>query len=247
MLKAAIEKIESMARPTTLEWEGHLYLADRDGNVTEVRGDVDLPNCKRLHSLDAMVRMVQKEALNRYAPLGGTLYLDIPDHLTVDAFLSPKPEWREARPTLYTANATDVPGWETETKLSFERAAVALQTRFQDSPDRAYTLQLLSQITTGAKITYNDIGVATTVVTQKGVSLQQNATIKPLVRLRPYRTFQEVEQPDGLFLIRIDERGITFAEADGGMWKLTARQTVKSWLEAHLAKEIEAGQVVVML
>ena len=81
----------------------------------------------------------------------------------------------------------------------------------------------------------------------EGSSLQQNTTIKPLVRLRPYRTFQEVEQPEGLFLIRIDERGISFIEADGGMWKLKARETIKAYLEEHLAQEIENGSVIVML
>lgn len=84
-------------------------------------------------------------------------------------------------------------------------------------------------------------------MTQRGVSLQQNATIRPIVRLRPYRTFQEIEQPVGLFLIRIDERGITFTEADGGMWKLEARKTIKAYLENVLAAEIEAGSVRVML
>ena len=149
--------------------------------------------------------------------------------------------------TLYKAAAVDVPGWDAEAKLPFERAAVALQTRFQESQDRAYTLQLLSQITTGAKVTYNDTGIATTVVSQKGVSLQQNSTIRPLVKLRPYRTFQEVEQPEGIFLIRIDERGISFVEADGGMWKLTARSTIKEFFEEQFKEEIVAGLVVVML
>lgn len=58
------------------------------------------------------------------------------------------------------------------------------------------------------------------------------------------RTFQEVEQPEGIFLIRIDERGITFTEADGGMWKLTARKTVKAYLENEL-KDVDG--VTVML
>ena len=89
--------------------------------------------------------------------------------------------------------------------------------------------------------------MATTIVSQKGVSLQQNQTIKPLVRLRPYRTFQEVQQPEGLFLIRIDERGITFTEADGGMWKLDARRTVLQYLQERLCEQIEAGRVVAML
>ena len=86
----------------------------------------------------------------------------------------------------------------------------------------------------GAKVTYADNGIATTIVTQKGAALSENSVIKPLVRLRPYRTFQEVEQPEGVFLIRIDERGITFTEADGGMWRLNARNTVKAWLTEQL-------------
>ena len=240
MLKSAIEKIEAMARPEVVTLNGHDYLVDNEG-YQEIRPEIDFPDRLNLHSLDAMVKMVKTEALAREYPV----YIHVPDHLTAEAYLQPAE--RFVRPVLYKANATDVPGWDAETKLAFERAAVALQTRFQDSADRAYTLQLLSQITTGAKVTYNDIGVATTVVTQKGVSLQQNATIKPLVVLRPYRTFQELEQPEGLFLIRIDDRGISFTEADGGMWKLEARKRVKAYFEKELANEIESGHVIVML
>ncbi|MEA4965402.1 MAG: hypothetical protein VB055_06235 [Oscillospiraceae bacterium] len=243
MLKEAIDKIESMAQPQKVEKDGHLYFVDAQGSFTEIREMLDFPKLKQLSSLDAMVQMVKTEALSRYAPV----YLQIPSHLSVEAFLQTDVSRREVRPTLYEASAVDVPGWEPETKLPFDRAAIALQTRFQDSPDRAYTMQLLSQITTGAHVTYNDTGVATTVVTQKGVSLQQNATIRPLVKLRPYRTFQEIEQPEGLFLIRIDERGISFVEADGGMWKLAARQTVKDYLMGSLSAEIAAGKVIVML
>lgn len=244
MLKAAIEKIESMSKPCTFEKDGHSYLIDRDGTFAEIMPEIIAPVYKSLTSLDSIVKMVQTEAVNMF----GRIYINIPSHLSVAAFTNLwSAEERFARPTLYVANATDVPGWEEETKLPFERAAVALQTRFQESKDREYTLQLLSQITTGAKITYNDIGVATTIVTQKGVQLQQNSTIRPIVKLRPYRTFQEIEQPEGLFLIRIDERGISFVEADGGMWKLTARNTIKDYLETALETEIKNGQVVIML
>ena len=167
--------------------------------------------------------------------------------MTVTCFGHPQHDLREDRIFYYEAAAKDVPGWDGEVKMPFDRAAVALQTRFQDGGDRGYALTLLSQITCGAKVTYNDTGIATTVVTNKGVSLQQNSTIRPIVKLRPYRTFQEVEQPEGLFLIRIDERGITFTEADGGMWKLDARRTIKAYLEAALKDDIDAGRVVVMM
>lgn len=96
-------------------------------------------------------------------------------------------------------------------------------------------------------MTYNDNGVATTIVTQQGVALQGKTTIRPIINLKPYRTFQEIEQPASDFLIRVNDRYITFIEADGGMWKLAARNTIKVYLEEKLAELVSEGRVVVAL
>lgn len=108
-------------------------------------------------------------------------------------------------------------------------------------------MKLLSDISCGAKVVYNDNGISTTITTQKGVALQTNAQIRPLVTLKPYRTFQEVEQPESIFLIRINDRGISFTEADGGMWRLAARKTIKEYIEQRLDEEVAAGAVIVAL
>ena len=79
------------------------------------------------------------------------------------------------------------------------------------------------------------------------MALQSNEAIRPIVKLKPYRTFQEVEQPESAFLIRVSERGISFTEADGGMWKLTARETVKKFLEEQLRQEVDEGSVIIAL
>ncbi len=151
------------------------------------------------------------------------------------------------RLAFYTTSATDVPGWQESVTLKFEEAMIAIRTRFQESKDSAYALKLLSDITNGSKVTYSDNGIATSVVTKTGISLQTNEPIRPIVNLKPYRTFQEIEQPESQFLIRIEERGIKFIEADGGMWKLEARKTIKKYLDEAFASEIEAGAVVVAL
>lgn len=242
MLKEAIEKILDIATPVILDREDGTFAVSAD-KVMQIRPALDLPETIELTSLDALIKMVRTEAAKAESPL----YITIPSHLNVTCFGQPNKALREHRQVYYKVNATDVPGWDAQQKLPFEQAAVALQTRFQEGGDREYTLRLLSQITTGAKVTYNDIGVATTVVTSKGVSLQENSQIRPLVRLRPYRTFQEIEQPEGLFLIRIDERGISFTEADGGMWKLEARKTISKYLEDGLADLAESGDVVIAL
>ena len=122
-----------------------------------------------------------------------------------------------------------------------------MRTCFQETSDTIYALKLLSDICYGAKVVYNDNGIATTVTTKKGVALQSNEQIRPIITLKPYRTFQEVEQPESIFLIRVNERGITFTEADGGMWKLKARQTVKAFLEEQLAEEVAGNGVYIAL
>jgi len=248
MLKEAIEKIEAMStKPEVKAIDGHNYIFDKDGAYTEIKPDIKTPENLTLNSLGALVQMVKREALPMFGDDKYPLFINVPQHNLAEVFTAQVPEDRFNRPYLYSARATDIPGWDEQTALAFDQAAVALQTRFAPSSDLEYTLALLSQITTGAKVTYADNGVATSIVTQKGISLQQNQTIKPIVKLRPYRTFQEVEQPEGLFLIRINERGITFTEADGGMWKLTARKTVAAYLSEALAEEIEAGSVVVTI
>lgn len=244
MLKALYEKILSTAQPILTVVENAMFCVTSDGKATELRPTIDHPDILPLNSLDALVKMIKTEA-PRFTE--APLYITIPSHLLVQCFTQPEPTERFFRQFFYEVKATDVPGWDSKVQLGFEEMQIALRTRFQETPDALYAMKLLSDISTGAKITFNDNGVATSVVTKKGIDLQANETIRPIVKLKPYRTFQEVEQPESTFLIRVNERGISFTEADGGMWKLKARETVKAFLEKALSKEIEEGAVYVAL
>lgn len=244
MFKEAIAHIQATAaKPVVKEIEGVTYLIDQGGRYTQVKPDLERPDSLRLTSLDALVKMVRTEASKQEDPL----YITIPDHLTAVCFGQPREELRYGRVHYYIANATDVPGWQSDVKMGFEEMQIALRTRFQETQDMLYAMKLLSDITTGGKVTFNDNGIATSVVSQKGIALQTNEPIRPIVKLKPYRTFQEVEQPESPFLIRVSERGISFTEADGGMWKLTARQTIKAFLEENLADMVSTGRVQIAL
>ena len=63
------------------------------------------------------------------------------------------------------------------------------------------------------------------------------------VRLRPYRTFGEIEQPESAYVFRIkdSERGPAFklVEADGGLWKNDAMKRIKEYMEFKLFEELE--------
>lgn len=247
MLKELYDRIQETAQPQIVEVGGVTYLVPQNGQLIEVFPKAIIPDTLPLNSLDALVQMVKTEFPYRSEEDGKALYITIPDHMTVRCFGHPDYDQKAIRPVYYEVHATDVPGWSERVELPFEEMQIALRTRFQETADTPYIQKLLSEISTGAKITFNDNGIATTIVTKKGIDLQANETIKPIITLRPYRTFQEVDQPESVFLIRINERGISFIEADGGMWKLKARETIKAFLEDKLADEIEAGAVVVAL
>lgn len=243
MLKEFIEHIQNTTRPQIVEKDGATFVVYAGEAPHQLRPDIDHPDTLPLHSLDALVKLVRTEASKAETPL----YITIPDHLTVRCFGQPQHDARFLRQVYYEAKATDVPGWDEKVQLGFEEAQIAMRTRFQETTDTIYALKLLSDICCGAKVVYNDNGIATTVTTQKGVALQSNEQIRPIITLKPYRTFQEVEQPESIFLIRVNERGITFTEADGGMWKLKARQTVKAFLEEQLAEEVAGNGVYIAL
>lgn len=243
MLKEFIEHIQKTTQPQILTVGRSTFAVTADGDANEMLPTLFHPDTLSLNSLDALVKLVKTEASEMDTPL----YITIPDHMTVRCFGQPSADERYFRQVYYEAHATDVPGWGEKNTLGFEEAQIALRTRFQETQDTLYAMKLLSDITCGAKITYNDNGVATSVVTRKGIDLQANESIRPIVKLRPYRTFQEVEQPESIFLIRISERGISFIEADGGMRKLSARETIKKFLEERLQQEVSEGSVVIAL
>ena len=243
MLQKFIEHIQKTTQPLITEVDDSTFRITSDGDVKEVLPTIFHPDTLPLNSLDSLIKMVKTEASEQDAPL----YITIPDHMTVRCFGQPDAAERYHRQFYYEANATDVPGWAEKNTLGFEEAQIALRTRFQETPDTLYAMKLVSDISLGAKVIYNDNGIATTITTQKGVALQTNEQIRPLVKLRPYRTFQEVEQPESIFLIRVSDRGISFIEADGGMWKLAARETIKTFLEERLSKEVTEGSVIIAL
>lgn len=103
-------------------------------------------------------------------------------------------------------------------------------------------------IATGATKERVDYDVTQTVETTQGVALKTNETIKPRVALAPFRTFLEVEQPESEFLLRVNEDGeVGLFEADGGVWKLEAKQNICEYFYERLEDLIDAKRVIVMM
>ena len=70
------------------------------------------------------------------------------------------------------------------------------------------------------------------------------------VRLRPYRTFAEIEQPESEYVFRImdDGQGPSFklVEADGGLWKSAAMMKIKEYFNLALTDEMSDGALTII-
>ena len=117
-----------------------------------------------------------------------------------------------------------------------EEFNIMLQSMFIDDADRNLVLDFAShlKIEKGAEVQDNGISQMATV--RDGVaSLAQAKTPNP-VTLRPYRTFNEVEQPASQFIFRINKSAnLALFEADGGKWQLEAISNIASYLTKELA------------
>lgn len=139
------------------------------------------------------------------------------------------------RPQLVSVKAT-VPVIPFSNWRDQEEFNIMLQSMFIDDADRNLVLDFAShlKIEKGAEVQDNGISQMATV--RDGVaSLAQAKTPNP-VTLRPYRTFNEIEQPASQFVFRINKSAnLALFEADGGKWKLEAVENIARYLTKELA------------
>jgi hypothetical protein len=98
---------------------------------------------------------------------------------------------------------------------------------------------LVGNLAAETSVTFEDDGVTQRVTAKTGVARIANVGVPRIVSLRPYRTFQDLDQqPEGKFLLRIRKEGnsptIALFAADGQMWGNKAIGLCKSYLEAGI-------------
>lgn len=237
MLKEAIEKIVSLAVPTTYEIDGHTYASQK---LERIDPPEDRPRNLEVSGLDSLCKLIDKEA----DKVGATIMIRVVSYCQVEVFTTYLQDF--TRYQLYSARA-DVPGFRTGYR-DREQALIELRSLFLQNEGVEYLLGLLSRMSLENNVTTNDNGVTQTVETVQGVALKSNEMVKPRVSLAPFRTFLEVEQPESEFLLRVNDDGdIGLFEADGGVWKLEAKQNILSYFGLRLRPLINDGRVVVMM
>ena len=208
-----IEKIEDMTGPKVIETvqgtfsDKHLYRIENELADTIV-----------LSSLSGLAEMIKQE-MNEY---NLPLFVRATSAERVHVFGAIRDDMQRERP--FTAEAKFI-GFDFNEYISIENMIICLKSRFAPTEDRDYLVQLLGNITDQQSVQTKDDGITQSATVKSGIQLVGEQRIKPIVTLKPYRTFLETKQPESDFLIRLKDGRAALFEADGGAWE---REAVKN-------------------
>ena len=232
---SAITKIAELAKPNIEEINGRTYSDKGLILVTE-------PMCHsvKVNTLRGFVSIVKSEHNKLVSPL----FVNVSAYDDVDTFTTLKGE-DKTRDNLCTA-VSETPEFEFDYWYGYGDMIIKLRTMFEQTSELEDIIRLLGNITDEQSVQTLDDGITQNAVVRKGINLKDRKNINPIVKLRPRRTFLEVEQPESEFLFRLKEGSAALFEADGGAWKLTARKNIAEYLRQELSELIEEGKVIVI-
>ena len=235
MDRTFVEKIEEMSAPHIETINGYEY-SDKELLL------VKEPTVKTIefNTLRGMTEVL-KEEINNFS---STIIVNVRSHNKVEIHSGIACSDR-SREQPYVCNA-ELISINFDRWLDYETMMIMLKSRFVETPELLAVIQLLGTITDEKSAQAMDDGFTQTVVVRKGIALKDNKIVKPIVKLKPYRTFNEVEQPESEFLLRLSDGGsVALFEADGGAWKLEARHNIAAYIKEQLADLVESGAVIV--
>ena len=232
-----IERIVKENEVQLIESNGRTF-ATKDLIETMPRKDVAKEI--RFSDLSSIVEIVKRE-MGRFAL---PIYINIETEKSVSVITSLDIEKEREKPYSAVAEGSR---FNFGSGYDYERFVIAIRSQFIQTPNTANLLQLLKKVSNIESVETSDDGITQSVVAKQGAMLASDVKISPIIRLAPFRTFIEVEQPDSDFLFRISDRNVfALYEADGGAWKIKAKKNIRAFFEAALGDEIKTGDVVIL-
>lgn len=227
MLKEFLEHILKIQNPEIMPVDGRNYSTKPLSPVLE-----PMASTVKVATLTGLVDYL-KSGVDVVSPLDDML-LHVEDHATVHLLSAVTGQFRQ-REVLMTAKA-DLLQMQFNAWIDSERFNIFMQACFLDDGDRAAILKVVGNISEGTVRNTDDDGVSQEVTIKTGIARVGAAKVPNPVTLRPYRTFNEVEQPSSQFVFRMKEGpACMLVEADGGAWRNKARKNIKAFLEFELA------------
>lgn len=240
MIKEALQYIVELRDPNIQKINGNMY---SDKNLHRI--DTYFPKAKAIEmtTLSSLVDYIKSN-------------VDIMSQKMIIQVVSPEEvrlisqlDDNRERETLVIVKAS-LPIFLYEKFIDHETFRINVQSKFLDDPStyKALILKFAGTIESGTVTEYGDDGVTQKATIKTGIASKGDAIVPNPVKLRPFRTFVEVEQPVSEFIFRVNDIGnkinCAIFEADGGAWKNEAMKNIKNYLEFELSELLERFTII---
>lgn len=240
MLEKAFEWIESKTYPNFKEIYGKTYV---DKDMKEL-APACYQNAIKTNSLTSIIDYVTsyRDIENSAEEL--IIHIHDADEVTLYSTVDvdkQRHHYLEVTPIL--------PSFEFGHYYSTEKFIIFLKTAFIQTEETTALIDLLSNLNLGDNLNLKDDGITQTVTIKSGVHELDRVKVPNPIKLTPYRTFLEVGQPASEFIFRLDTDGRpALHEADGGMWRIAAKNNIKTYLESNIEEidESLADEIMIM-
>ena len=232
MIKEALQYLVELGKA-----EEHIINGDTYSDKPLHRIDMYIPkaNAIEMHTLTSLIDYI-KSGVDEMA---NKMIVEVASPTKVNLYS--QLDYNRDREKLVSVSAR-VPEFSFNNFMDQEKFCINLQSKFIDDPqtDRSLILKFAGTVEAGTVAEYGDDGITQKATVKTGIASKGDAIVPNPVKLRPYRTFLEVEQPISEFIFRMKQDkydGINCAifEADGGAWQIAATKAIKEYLQFELA------------
>ena len=205
------------------------------GSLVDLTPKPHLPVTVQLRTLTGLVDYIKTKEFE-----GGFLVVS-PQQVEWFSKLSEIPEnhyaLRQARATTMAMNPTLSCFGK---YVGTDTLILELKTNFVQDELVAEMVAILGNLSSAVTKTVEDDGFSQTVIVRKNVIKQVEVTPQSAWSLRPWRTFQEISQPETMFVLRFQGHEgeglpkVALFETGSGMWKVQAIANIRGYLATAL-------------
>lgn len=231
MIKEALQYLVELGKA-----EEHTINGDTYSDKPLHRIDMYIPkaNAIEMHTLTSLVDYIKSDV----DAMSEKMIVEVASPTKVNMYS--QLDYNRDREKLVSVSAR-VPEFSFNNFMDQEKFCINLQSKFINDPqtDRSLILKFAGTVEAGTVAEYGDDGITQKATVKTGIASKGDAIVPNPVKLRPYRTFLEVEQPISEFIFRMKQDkydGINCAifEADGGAWQIAATKAIKEYLQFEL-------------
>lgn len=236
----AVREILDNAKSEVVQVDEFSYLRKSDGVTLIAPPSLETIKCFSLSQIISVV----KEAVTQ--KLTGRLLVNVLDHNSVSVILAIPNKIKNFDKVAHSSFNGIFKEINFGSQMSQEDFIIELMTKFEDTPEREELLRLVSSIKSEKVNTSDDDGYSQTAGVKAGVTLVTEKKIKNLWKLRTFKSFPEIEQPEIPYILRLHQRGeeapkFALYDCDGGKWKVSTTLAVREYLSNRL--NIELGEL----